>query len=102
MLCIKESATHCLSVPLFVKFFFLSKKYSGMVYDGYRRGYVSFAHFLLYFMYVFVLGERYCTMLNEEGGRERLVTLIESSYVDSHVRMIALKIIDLLHSTTKS
>ena len=41
-------------------------------------------------------------MLNEEGGRERLVTLIESSYVDSHVRMIALKIIDLLHSTTKS
>ena len=38
-------------------------------------------------------------MLNEEGGTERLLTLIESSFVDSHVRMIALKIIDLLHNT---
>lgn len=37
-------------------------------------------------------------MLKEEGGREKLLTLIESSSVDSHVRDIALKILDLLNN----
>ena len=44
----KNSATYCLSVPLFVHFSFFPIKID-MACDGYCREYVSFAHFLLYF-----------------------------------------------------
>ena len=46
--CIEISDTYCLSVPSFV--YFLSFQLKWLACDGYRQGYVSFAHFLLYFL----------------------------------------------------
>ena len=46
-----------------------------------------------------VTGERYCSQLKEEGGRSRLLALAENPMVDEHVRVLSLKIIDLLENT---
>ena len=51
-MCIKESVTYCLSVPLFVQFSFFPINKTFMASDGYHQGNVSFTHCLLYLMTV--------------------------------------------------
>ena len=46
-------------------------------------------------------GERYCTQLNEEGGKDRLMSLAHSPMVDDHVKDLAQKIIELLEKNKR-
>ena len=55
-----------------------------MAYDGYRRGYVSFAHFLLYFSTIFAV-------LRGHNTRKKVVPIIRHRHkaavkIQSHVR----------------
>ena len=52
---VEQRISHILLICPFISFFFLSKQISSesvTTSDGYRRGYVSFAHSLLYLLYL--------------------------------------------------